>query len=191
MLKQLGYSGLNIDLASKGRLDVTNDNYGGDMTFSVTSRNMGTINVGFSAAGVPIAVITELQQAGESGKEPDMTALMPQVQSISIGDASLRFEDDSITKKVLPMIAAMQGMDEASFVNMAGPMLQMGLMQLQSPALAEQATKAVNSFLKDPKSITIAAKPATPVTVGEMMSLSNAKPADIISRLGVGVSAND
>ena len=58
------------------------------------------------------------------------------------------------------MVAAMQGMDEATLVASVGPMVQMGLMQLQNEAFAQQAMAAVTSFLKDPKSLTITAKPA-------------------------------
>ena len=191
MLKQLGYSGLNIDLTSSGKMEVNGGNYGGDMSFGITSRNMGTFSFGLSASGIPQAMLAELQKAGEENREPDMQALMPQIQSISIGGATFRFEDASITKKLLPMLAAMQGMDEATLVNMAGPMLQMTLMQLQNQAFAEQATKAVDGFLKDPKSITVSAKPATPVTIAEFMGMNPGSPGEIITRLGVGVSAND
>jgi hypothetical protein len=191
MLKQLGYSSLSIDLSGNGRMDVVDDRYDVDLNFGITSRDMGTLKFGFTKAGISKVLMAEMQKAQAEHREPDLAALMPEIQSITVGGAAIRFEDQSITKKVLPMIAAMQGMDEATFVNMAGPMLQMGLMQLQSPALAEQATKAVNSFLKEPKSLTIEAKPATPVTVAEMMGMDPAAPAAIIDRLGVGVSAND
>lgn len=191
MLKQLGYSGLNFDIQGSGRVDRSDDAYGLDMSFGITSRNMGTLSLGISAAGIPQAVMDEFNKANAERREPDFTALMPQVQSISIGSASFRFEDASITKKLLPMIAAMQGMDEATLINMAGPMLQMSLMQLQNQAFVEQAARAVDSFLKDPKSITIAAKPATPVTIAEIMTLDPGAPGAAITRLGVGVTAND
>ena len=115
-----------------------------------------------SAGDIPLAVYAELQKMQDGGKQPDFNALMPQIQAISMADASLRFEDQSITKKVLPMIAAMQGMDEKTMIASVGPMMQMGLMQLQNQAFADQALAAVNAFLADPKSLTITAKPAEP-----------------------------
>lgn len=191
MLKQLGYGGLNFDFDSVGQMDIENGNIGLDFNFGVTGRDIGVVKFGIAAADVPIAVYAELQAAQETGKQPDMSALMPQVQNISFSDFSLRFEDGSITKKILPMIAAMQGMDEKGLIAMAGPMLQMGLMQFQNQAFAEQTAAAVNDFLKDPKSLTIVAKPGTPVKVSDFMTMNPNAPGEIISRLGVSVSSND
>jgi hypothetical protein len=117
--------------------------------------------------------------------------MMPQIQNISFSGLSLRFDDHSITKKVLPMIAAMQGMDEKTLIASVGPMMQMGLMQLQNQAFAEQALAAVNGFLADPKSLTIKASPAAPVKVSDIMTMNPAAPGEAITKLGVSVSAND
>ena len=103
----------------------------------------------------------------------------------------MRFEDQSITKKILPMIAAMQGMDEATLVANAGAMVQLGLAELKNPAFTTKVVDAVNAYLKDPRSITIIAKPAQPVTVMQLMPLDPANPGAAIDQLGVSVTAND
>ncbi|WP_373505137.1 hypothetical protein [Aestuariivirga sp.] len=191
MLKQLGYTALNFDVTSDGKVDVQGENIGYDFNFGVTGRDIATIRFGFAAADIPMSVFNELQKMQNSAETPDINALMPQLQNISISGASFRFEDASITKKVLPMIAAMQGMDEATMVASVGPMLQMGLMQLQNEAFAQQTMAAVTSFLKDPKSLTINAKPAAPVKVSDFMAINPNAPGEAITRLGVSVSAND
>ena len=42
-----------------------------------------------------------------------------------------------------------------------------------------------------PKSLTVSAKPTSPVTVMELMGLNPANPGEAITKLGVTVSAND
>ena len=191
MLKQLGYGGLNFDIASTGTMSLKGDNLDYAFDFGLIGRDIATITVALSASDIPLAVYAELQSMQEAGKQPDMNALMPQIQGISLANASIRFEDKSITKKVLPMIAAMQGMDEKTMLASVGPMMQMGLMQLQNQAFADQALAAVNSFLADPKSLTIKASPASPVKVSDLMTLNPAAPGEAITKLGVSVSAND
>ncbi len=191
MLKQLGYSNLSFDIASTGKMSIKGDNLDYAFDVGLTGRDIATIKLALAAADIPMAVYSELQKMQDGGKQPDFTALMPQIQAISLSGASVRFEDQSITKKVLPMIAAMQGMDEKTLIASVGPMMQMGLMQLQNQAFAEQTAAAVNSYLADPKSLTIAAKPAAPVKVSDLMTLNPNAPGEAITKLGVSVSAND
>lgn len=191
MLKQLGYSSLSIDLSGGGKVEMNNEVLDYDVNFGIASRDMAAIKFNLNAGDIPLAVFAEMQNAQKSGKEPDFAALMPQIQNIMLSGVSFRFEDASLTRKLLPMLAAMQGMDEATLIASAGPMLQMGLMQLQNQEFAQQASAAVNSFLKDPKSLTIAAKPASPVKVSEIMGMDPNAPGAAITKLGVSVSAND
>ena len=117
--------------------------------------------------------------------------MLPELQNVSFSGFTFRFEDNSITKKVMPLIAAMQGMDEAAMVANAGAMVQMGMMQLNNQAFTDQVVEAINGFLKDPKSLTISLKPAAPVKVIDLMTLNPANPGEAIEKLGVGVTAND
>ena len=190
-LRQLGYSGLVFDLESDGKLDVGADKLGLDLNFAYIGRDMGALRFSIGAGDIPLAVFNEVQKANMSGKEPDFTALMPELQNVSFSRFTFRFEDSSITKKVLPIAAAMQGMDEATMVASTGAMLQIGLMQLKNQAFTDQVVGAVNRFLKDPQSITLAIKPAAPLKVQELMMLNPATPGEAIDKLGVSVSAND
>ena len=190
-LKQLGYAGLTFDIEGGGKMDIAGGKIGGTFNFAYIGKDMGALRFSVGAGDVPIAVYNELQKAQASGKEPDFSALMPELQNVSLSGFTLRFEDNSITKKLLPMIAAMQGMDEAAMVANAGAMMQLGLMQLNNQAFTDQVVGAVNSFLKDPQSITLALKPGAPIKVQELMTLNPAAPGEAITKLGVSVTAND
>jgi hypothetical protein len=190
-LKQLGYSSLTFDIEGDGKMDIAQDKIGLSFNFAYIGKDMGALRFSVGANDIPIGVYGELQNARAAGKEPDFAALMPELQNVLLSGLTLRFEDNSITKKVLPMAAAMQGMDEAAMVANAGAMLQLGLTQLNNQVFTDQAVSAVNSFLKNPGSITIEVKPAAPIKVQELMTLNPAAPGEAITKLGVSVTAND
>jgi len=190
-LKQIGYTDLVFDMEAGGTVALEGENVSMEFSFAYAGKDMGAVKVSVAASDIPLAVYGEFQKAQTMGKEPDFAALMPQLQNISLNHFNFRFEDASLTKRLLPMAAAMQGMDEATMVANAGAMLQMGLMQLNNQAFTDQVVGAVNAFLKDPKSITIALKPAAPVKVQQLMTLNPADPGAAINLLGVSVTAND
>lgn len=189
-LKQLGYSTLSFDIGGAGTMDIGSDKMGFDFDIAYAGKDMGTLKVGAGAGQIPLALVGELQKLKDEA-QPDPNAFMPLVQGIQVSRVTLRFEDKSITKKVLPLLAAMQGMDEATMVANAGAMLQLGLAELKNPAFTQKAVEAVNAYLKDPRSLTILAKPAQPITVQQIMALDPNNPGAALDQLGVSISAND
>ncbi len=190
-LKALGYSDITLNMTGDGELSVAGDNFGMTGTFGVSGKDMAGFTFSYGASDIPIAVMAELQAAQKTGRPPDFNMLMPQLMNVSLSGFKIRFEDASITKKVLPIIAKMQGMDEAAMVANAGAMMQIGLMQLKNQAFTDQVVGAVNAFLKDPKSFTVSFQPAAPVKVQQLMTLDPANPGAAVDVLGVSVTAND
>ena len=190
-MKQLGYGDISFDVTGGADIKVNGDKFGFSSNISYAGKDIGAFKIALDANEVPMAAVAELQKSQKEQRPPDMTALMPQLMNVSFGSFQLRFEDASITRKVLPVIAKMQGMDEATMVANAGAIVQVGLMQLKSQAFTDQVVGAVNAFLKDPKSFTVSMKPAQPVAVQNVMTLNPADPAAAITMLGVSVSAND
>ena len=190
-MKQLGYSDLSFDVSGGAELKVADDKFGFTSTFAYSGKDIGAFKFALDANDIPMAAMAEMQKAQKEQRQPDMSALMPQLMGVSFGNFQLRFEDASITKKLLPLIAKMQGMDEATMVASAGAMVQVGMMSLKNQAFTDQVVGAVNAFLKDPKSITVSMKPAQPVAVQSLMTLNPADPAAAITLLGVAVTAND
>jgi hypothetical protein len=190
-LKALGYSDLTLSATGEGEMTVNDANFGMSGTFGLSGKDIAGFTVSYGASDIPIAVMTELQASRQKGRPPDFNMLMPQLMNVSFSGLQIRFEDASITKKLLPMIAKMQGMDEAAMVANAGAMMQIGLMHLKNQAFTDQVLGAVNAFLKDPKSLTVSLKPAAPVKVQQLMMLNPADPGAAIDVLGVSVTAND
>lgn len=189
-LKQLGYSSLAFDIGGSGKVDIAAEKMGFDFDLSYAGKDIGTLKIGAGAGEIPLALVSHVQKLKDGG-EPDTNAVMPLLQGIQLNRVTIRFEDQSITKKVLPLIAAMQGMDEATMVANAGAILQLGLAELKNPAFTQKAVEAVNAYLKDPQSLTVLAKPAQPVTVMQLMALDPNNPGAAIDQLGLSISAND
>ena len=190
-LKALGYSDITLNMTGDGELSVAGDNFGMNGTFGVSSKDMAGFTFSYGASDIPIAVMAELQTAQKTGRPPDFNMLMPQLMNVTLSGFKMRFEDASITKKVLPLIARMQGMDEAAMVANAGAMMQLSLMQLKNQAFTDQVVGAVNTFLKDPKSFTISLAPAAPIKVQQVMTLDPTNPGAAIDLFGASVTAND
>lgn len=190
-LKALGYSDLTLNIKGDGEVTVAGDNFGMTGTVGFSSKDMAGITFSYGASDIPIAVMAELQSAQKAGRPADFNALMPQLMNVSLSGLKFRFEDASITKKVLPLIARMQGMDEAAMVANAGAMMQLSLMQLKNQAFTDQVVGAVNTFLKDPKSLTLSLAPAAPLKVQQIMTLDPTNPGAAVDLVGASVTAND
>jgi hypothetical protein len=190
-LKALGYSGLTLNASGEGEFTVAGDSFGMTGTVGLASKDMAGFTFSYGASGIPLAAMAELQAAQKAGRAADFNMLMPQLMNVSLSGLAVRFEDASITKKVLPVIAQMQGMDETAMIANAGAMMQLSLMQLRNQAFTDQVVAAVNTFLRDPKSFTVSFKPAAPVKVEQIMTLDPSNPGAAVDVLGVAVTAND
>ena len=190
-LKALGYNDVTLNMTGEGELSVTGENFGMTGSFGVSGKDMAGLTFSYGASEIPLAVMAELQTAQKSGRPPDFNMLMPQLMNVSLSGFKIRFDDASITKKVLPLIARMQGMDEAAMVANAGAMMQLSLMQLKNQAFTDQVVNAVNAFLKEPKSFTISLAPAAPIKVQQIMTLDPTNPGAAIDLFGASVTAND
>ena len=181
-----------------GRLNVTQND--------ITVDNAGKFGVKVDIGGYTLDFIKQLQEvqkkmaaqpAGEqanSAAEMEMLGLM---QKLSLNGATIRFDDASITSKILDFVAQQQGQKREDIVNLAKAGLPFALMQMQMPELAAAISPAVNTFLDDPRSIEIKAAPPAPVPFTLLGGAAMANPNDpgaaakaLWSMLGVTVTAN-
>jgi len=191
MWKQMGYDGLSFDIGTDGDLTPSGDNLAYSFNLSLGARDVGAISVNAAVDNMPVSAYAQMLKDQMAGKGIDFAAMSPQLQGVEIKGASVRFDDASITKKMLPLIAAMQGMDEQVLLASIPPTIQLTLVQLQNEALTKQAVDAVTRFLADPKSLMLSIKPTAPMKVSDFNTLDPAKPGDAITKLGVTVTANE
>jgi len=191
MWKQMGYSGLNFDIATDGDLTPNGDNLAYSFNLSLGARDVGALSLTAAVDNLPVSAYAQMLKDQMAGKGIDFAAMSPQLQGVEVKGGSIRFDDASITRKILPLMAAMQGMDEKVLLASIPPTVQLTLVQLQNETLTKQAVDAVTKFLADPKSIMLSLKPAAPMKISDISALDPAKPGDAITRLGVTVTANE
>jgi hypothetical protein len=159
-----------------------------DLDGYYAGKDIGTFKMGFAVAGISMELIEAMQKLEPNA---DPSTLLPLAQSANFSRLVIRFEDSGITGKLIPLAAQMQGTDPQTMIANAGAMVQIGMSALNAPALTEQVVKAVSAYLADPRSITVSLKPASPLGISQLMTISPADPAAAVNMLGVNVTAND
>jgi hypothetical protein len=188
----LGYNELVLNMDGKGTYAETTGAYSTESKIAVT--DAGSLNLAYALGAL---TPDRLKQAltpilmAKPDEEPNPLLMIAALGPMSIDGFTLRFEDASLTRRLLSFAAKMQGTDEQTLIGNIGAMVQLGLSQLKQPELTAQAVAAVNSFLANPKSITISLKPQKPVTIQELMMLDPNNPGAALGLLGATVSAND
>lgn len=167
--------------------------------YDISIEKAGTLGLTFDFGGYTpdfIESVQELQKAmadtpeGEENSAQNL-AMLGLMQQLTFHSLSLRFDDDSLTGKVLDYVARQQKVKPADVVNQAKGLLPFLLAQLDAPDLMTQATAAVGAYLDNPKSIEIAARPENPVPFAMLMASAMSQPKDLVKTLAVSVTANE
>ncbi len=193
-IADFGYKEVTGDVKMKGSWNPTD----GRMTITEGAYNfndVGKLNVLMDISGYTPDLVKALQDmnqkmgsgADESAQGLAMLGMLQQLNFISM---SIRFDDASITGKVLDYAAKQAGQDRAAIVNQTKGILPFALAQLKDPDFATKVTEAANAYLDNPKSLEIKAAPAAPVPFAMLMATGSTTPEALIKQLNVTVSAN-
>ncbi|MBN9241527.1 MAG: hypothetical protein J0I98_01910 [Mesorhizobium sp.] len=198
MIDALGYQTIsgNIKIGgswhpSDGKMELSQ--------YDITVDNAGTFGMTFDISGYTMDFVKSLQEVQKKMAEKpegadsstEGMAMLGLLQQLTFNGASIRFDDDSLTNKVLDYAAKQQGMTAKDIANQAKAIVPFGMAQLNNPELTAQVSAAVNKFLDNPKSLEIAAKPASPVPFALLMANGMANPLDLPKTLGLSVTANE
>jgi hypothetical protein len=187
----LGYSEILIEGEGESDHDEASGRYTSSGRLAV--KDAGILSMASAIGGLTAERIKALVKpiASASGSDPDQSMLMAAAGPISIESFTLRFDDASLTRRLLVFAAKMQGMDEATLIANTTAIMQIGLAALRNQPFTSEVVGAVGTFLKEPKSLSVALRPTKPVTIQELMALDPSKPGAAIDLLGVHVTAND
>lgn len=197
-INKLGLTNINGNMVTKGswtsatgKIDITE--------FSLDARDIGKINLLLSMSGYTPALMKAMQDATKAAAaNPDKKAgdaalgmtMMGLLQQLSFNGASIRFDDASITKRLLDYFGKEQGVTGEQFAQSLKGMVPIMIAQLNMPDLQNQISAAVTKFLDDPKNIEIKAAPAAPVAAPMIMGAAMGAPQTLPQVLGVSVNAN-
>jgi len=166
-------------------------------SYKLVVKNAGTLDIGLKMSGYTPEFIRSLRairakiaSAPKDQRNAQSMAMLGLLQQLSFGGMSVRFDDDSLTGKVLKYAAAQEGMQPGDVANQAKAMLPFALASLNNPDLTAQVTKAVSDFLDNPKNLAIVATPPNPVPFAVIAAGAMSAPQQLPQTLGVKMIAN-
>lgn len=174
-----------------GRMEVTES--------SITVENAGALDFTFTLDGYDLDLLgqtmalnreltddpTPEEMAAKSAEIADLMSA-----NIKLVSAAIRFEDNSITNKIIDLFAGMNGAPREAMVAgfaAAAPAkaAEMGL----SEELQAELGNAASAFLADPRSFEISVAPDAPVSFAEISAQAE-DPAATEALLNIAVKAN-
>ena len=194
----MGYQYLNGDVVLNGHWAPET----GEVAlteYALTLDDVGRLGMKFSISGYTLEFIKGLQQMQERMANQDDEgqsqqamglAMMGMMQQLTFNSLSIRFDDASLTDKILDMVASRRGMSRDQMVQGLQGMLPLMLAQFQNPDFQKQVTEAVSLYLSDPKSIEISAQPEAPLPFASVAGSAMGAPQTLPQVLNVSVTAN-
>ena len=159
---------------------------------AIDVKDAGTLDFNFDIAGYTMEFNESLQTMMiEEGENEDAeAAMLALMRQLTVHSAKLRFDDNSLTNRVLEFIAAQQGMKPSDIVNQIKAILPFALAQLNDPEFAAEITAAVSTYLDDSRSIEISVEPGAPLPIATLIAGARSAPEQLPNQLGVKVTAN-
>lgn len=191
-LQELGYSEITGSLYTEGSWSPE-DGRVVLSRYEVTVEDAGTLFLSVDFSGYTPEFISTLQEMSDDSGSDDSAkgmAMMGLMQQLSFHGLTLRFEDDSLTGKLLQYTADKQGAQPSDVVGMARMIIPMQLTPFLGEELTGRVTEAVGTFLDDPQNIEIRAEPAEPVPFAVLMGGAMGAPQELVKKTGLTIEAN-
>ncbi|MDR6757430.1 hypothetical protein J2Y48_002726 [Mycoplana sp. BE70] len=198
-IEKLGMQSIDGKMTIKGSWELASGKLALD-EYALDFNDVGRLDFSFAISGYTMEFLNAMRQAMEASqanpnKDEANAALgmsmMGLLQQLTFNSAAISFADASLTKKVLDVVGAEQGVSGEQMAQSLKGMVPLMIAQLNMPELQNQIAQAVNTYLDDPKSITISAAPANPVPFPMIMGAAMGAPNTIPQVLGVKVTANE
>lgn len=184
-LAELGYAKISLDVGFAGTWDDKTGRVVVDQ-MTIGGADMGSLKIAFAMGGFTPEVMKAMKEA-----EADQAKQMELLQGLSVERLSLRWDDASLTKRVIDMQAKRQGVPSDAYVQQLNALTPMLLSSLGNKDFEKKVAGAAGAFLKAPKSLTISAAPGKPMSVSEIMGAAMMSPQSLPKVLGADVKAND
>lgn len=179
-LKAMGYDKLTLGFFGSGSLDEAT----GDLQITeitIDGADLGTVTLAGIFGGLTTDVIKQLKQPSPS---PEAFG------SVTLKQASVYYGDASLAGRIIAQQAKQMGQEPAAFVGQITGALPLLLTTIGNQPFQDKLAQGVTTFLKDPKNLTITAKPATPIALMELFTTSQTAPQTLPDLLKADVIAN-
>lgn len=198
----LGYDSINMDIGIEAGWNVES----GDLTLSsyrFAADEMMVLDLGISLAGYTVDFARNLQKIStrmnsaidEETRQALSFQLLAEMSELEVKDMRIQLDDQSLIARIMEMQAAQSGQTKEDMLAAVPFMVGAMMAPLDVPEFASSASSAIGRFLQTSGSITLTAKPEEPVSFAELMGIGaaikagNVKPAEVIERFNVEISA--
>ncbi|UUP19114.1 hypothetical protein [Nitratireductor thuwali] len=192
-IEELGYEELTGSLEFSGRWRPSDGQVRLDR-YALTLDDGGTLVLTGEISGYTPTFIRSVSEMTENMKASEGSsqgmAMLGMMQQISFHGLSVRFDDDSLSEKVVDLVASKQGGKREDVIAQAGAIIPMQLSPFLGTELANEVAQAVTTFLKAPDNIEISAQPSTPVPFAMLMGAAMGAPEMLAKQIGLTVKAN-
>lgn len=195
-LAPLDMNTFNGSLTSKGSWSPASGDTSLDQ-MELEAKELGKINITGSLGGYDLAFLEAVQKTQENMSKADADkdaaglAILGLAEQLNLKSLSIRFDNDTLTQKVLDYYAKQQGADGKQLGEQMKMMVPLMATQLKNPEFAQQLKVAADKYFTDPKSLTISASPDQPVTFASIVATASLDPTKIIQLLKISVDANN
>jgi hypothetical protein len=173
----LGYDSLIFDVTWDGTHDIAQETMTiRDVTFSF--REGGEVSVSGIVGNMPDPRILNDTDAAAKASQVELHNLL------------IRYEDNSLTGRVLDLLAAEQELTREDYVQQITAALPFLLAALGDSNFRDQLIAALAAFLKEPQSLTVKVEPSAPISANEIVEIAGSAPASLPERINATVSAN-
>jgi len=197
-MDKLGIHSLDGKVSMSGSWELASGKLAVD-EYAFDFKDIGRLNITLAFSGYTLDFLKNMQEALKTAEaNPNKEeanaamgmAMMGLVQQLTFNNASISFDDASITKKLLDYAGGEQGVTGEQMAQSLKGLVPIMIAQLNMPDLQNQISAAVNTYLDDPKSLKISAEPKEPVPFPMIMGAAMGAPQTIPQVLGVTVTAN-
>ncbi|NVM41984.1 hypothetical protein HWX16_16775 [Ochrobactrum intermedium] len=195
-LAPLDMNTFNGSLTSKGSWSPASGDTSLDQ-LELEAKELGKVNITGSLGGYDLAFLEAVQKTQENMSKADADkdaaglAILGLAEQLNLKNLSIRFDNDTLTQKVLDYYAKQQGADGKQLGEQMKMMVPLMATQLKNPEFAQQLKVAADKYFTDPKSLTISASPDQPVTFASIVATASLDPTKIIQLLKISVDANN
>ncbi|EFO29668.1 conserved hypothetical protein [Roseibium sp. TrichSKD4] len=183
-LKEMGYEDVDIDVAGRGKWSPESEE--ANLTdLTIKGEDFGTLTLNLGFGGVSKEVVQKLEEIGN-----DPQKAMGLTQNVSLTGLSIDFNDQSFTNRVLEFEAQKAGIEKSAYIEQQIGAVTQLLAALKNQEFQETVTGALTTYLNDPKSLTVSARPENPVPFSQIMGTVMLAPQALPKILNIGVAAN-
>lgn len=159
---------------------------------AITVKDVGKLNFTTDLSGYTTEFMKAIQEmsknaAGQSGKQ-DAAQFMGLLQGLTLNAMSLRFDDASITGKILDFMSKKTGQPKEALIAQVKGMAPLITMQLGDASFTTKFSNAVSAYMDNPKNLEIKTGAAVPFSA--LMGAAMTNPLSLVQQVKLDVVAN-